>query len=227
MGDNHQPASCQSWAQETDESISQMLWTQQTICSLIESTVSGSHCVAVLSKLILSFLTVVLTDEQICSHCCNSEEDLAVSLILSKEEVSTLAEHLKLCCYYPNVAVNCISPSAFLRALCNLNDSSAVCCSCAQALLLQTNANSDSKLAFHIERALKTFVDFGTTKMRTAAFNLLWNLVEMKFEIGTKTKKYIIFHAFPHKSEELADYILQMILDCTHETSPEGKQYTS
>lgn len=222
MGDN-QPTLCQLWMQEMDESISQMLWTQQTICVLMGSTTSESVAVRVLSKLILSFLTMVLTDQQICSHSCscNSEDDLLVTtngLILDSEEVSTLAEHLNLCCFYPNVPVNCIPPNAILRALCNLTDSSIVCCSSAKVLLLQ-NVSSDSEIA------LKQFLEFaiGTTKMRTAAFNLLWNLVEMNFENGTKTSEYVITLLCTHEREELAEYILGSI----HEASPEGKNFIS
>ena len=227
VADTYQPTSYQLWTQGTDESISQMLWTRQTICLLLEFTASESVAVRVLSKLILGFLTVVLTDEQISStfhHCSEDEVELAFTsspdhtngLILNREELSTFSEHLKLCCIYPNVAVNGISPSAFLKALCNLSDSSIVCCSCAQALLLQ-NLEFDSEIAFHMERVLKLFLKFGTRHMRTTACTLLWNLVETPLlEIETAES---IIHQFTHESEELA----KCILGCTQVASSEGK----
>ena len=170
---------------QTQESILQMLWTQQKICVLLEFTASESVAVRVLSKLILSFLTVVLTDEQISStfhHCSEDEKAVATTnlsshtcgLILDSEELSTLTKHLKLCCFYPNVAVNCFSPNAFLRALCNLTNTSVVCCSCAKPLLLQNiNTFRNSEMIPHIERALKTFLNFGAKNIRTAAIDLL------------------------------------------------------
>lgn len=226
IADTYQPTSCQLWTQRTDESISRTLWTRQTICLLLEFTASESVAVRVLSKLTLSFLTVVLTDDQISSptfhHCSEDKVELALTsspdhttdLILDQEEIFTFIEHLKLCCFYPNVAVNGISPSAFLRGLCNLTDSSIVCCSCSQELLLQ-NVKFDSESASHMERAVKMFLKFGTKHMRTAAYTLLWNLVETQL-LETETAESIICQIT--QSEELA----KCILGCTQEASSEG-----
>ena len=193
-------------------------------------TASESVAMRVLSKFTLSFITGILTDEQICSparHHCDYKKELAIStlpghtngLILDPEETSTLAGHLKLCCFYPNVAVNCISPNAFLKALCNLTDSSVVCCSCAKPLLVQ-NINCDSQVTSHMETVLKTFLGSGTKAMRTTSYNLLWNLVEMKL-LESKTAEYIMHYEFPHESEEFA----KCVLGCTQVASHEGKQY--
>ena len=197
---------------------------------LLEFTASETVAVQVFSKLILSFLTVVLTDEQICSpvyHCNGDEKAVATTnlsshtygLILDSEELSTLTKHLKLCCFYPNVAVNCFSPNAFLRALCNLTNTSIVCCSCAKPLLLQNiNTFCDSEIIPHMERALKTFLNFGARNIRTAAIDLLWNFVEIEL-LETETAEYIIRRTFSHESKELA----KCILGRTKEVSPEGK----